>query len=187
MAKWSADVEYKRSVRKGLNLAKRAVWDRAASRQVGELARAVIGKRAFDDGLGSDDQPMKGYSTSPYWHRNTGGVSGGRRTRVKGKGGRSKFGKGRFYAGGYREYKRATSGSSKVNLTETGRMRRSFRVKRATKSGVSVGLTGGAVIYGTFVNRLRPWSALSKRDRAIINAAIPRIAAGAARRSKVTG
>lgn len=161
-------------------------FDALAHRELGLLAHAVVSKRAFDDGLDSNDRRFRPYSTTPLWVSNRASPKprGGRRTRVLNpKTGRMNYGGGVFYAGGYREYKRATLGTDKVNLTRTGNMRRKFKMKRAARGMVEVGLVGDASVYGTFVDRKRPWKRLSDGDRAKIAQALPGIVQRSLRRT----
>lgn len=72
---------------------------------------------------------------------------------------------------------------SPPNLTRTGRLRRSLRVKWATRQGAGIGLTGDPAVYGTFVGRDRPFLGLSARDRTIVQRGMPRLIEAAIRRS----
>lgn len=173
MAKWSGGAEHTRT---GIDLRRARSWDAQATREVGTLAQALVSRRAFDEGRGSDDRPHKPYSTTPLWVSDSAfpRPRGGRKTDA-----------GVYYAGGYAERKRALGPKrpGQVDLTLTGRMRRSFRVKRASKYRLSIGLVGRPAVYGTFVNRRRPWMALSPKDREAIQSRLGRIIAGALRRT----
>jgi len=163
------------------------VWDRRAARELAQVIQATVEHRAFDEGHGLDDRPHKAYSTRRLWVANKGvqpKARGGRRTRVRNpKTGRMNYGKGRVYDDGYRQYKRESTGTDHVNLTATGRMRRSFRIKAVLRTRIIIGLTGAAAVYGTFVNRRRPWIGLSRKDRQKIARALPRIIARARARA----
>lgn len=173
MSRWTAGAEHTRS---GIDLSKVRSWDEQATRELGTLAQALVARRAFDEGRGSDDQPHKPYSTTPLWVSDS--------AFPKPRGGR-KTERGVFYPGGYAERKRALGPKrpGQVDLTLSGRMRRSFRLKRASKYTLKIGLVGAPAIYGTFVNRRRPWMALSPKDRRAIESRIARFVAGAVRRT----
>ena len=51
-----------------------------------------------------------------------------------------------------------------VDLTLSGQMRNSFKVKTATETLIVIGLTGEAVVYGAGVNAKRRWIGLSPTD-----------------------
>lgn len=70
------------------------------------------------------------------------------------------------------------------NLTRTGRMRRSLRVKWATVASVGVGLSGAAAVYGTFVNRRRPFLGSSPKDRQLLRKALQVIVRAAIERAQ---
>jgi len=72
--------------------------------------------------------------------------------------------------------KRVASGrSGRVDLTWTGAMRRSLRLKRPTATGFLIGLTGDPATYGSFVDDLRPWLGLSPADAAYAQTVVARI------------
>lgn len=79
--------------------------------------------------------------------------------------------------------KRRKEQVSPVNLTVTGKMRRSFRPLWVRRDEVRLGLTGNAAVYGRFVGDLRPWMRLSKRDIKIIRPSVRRILVAAIHRS----
>lgn len=79
--------------------------------------------------------------------------------------------------------KRRNEQVSPVNLTVTGKMRRSFRPLWVSRDAVRLGLTGNAAVYGKFVADLRPWMALSKRDVKVIRKSVRKIVLAAIYRS----
>lgn len=62
-----------------------------------------------------------------------------------------------------------------VDLTWTGDLLRSFRVKAATASRIVVGMSGAAALYGTRVNKQKPFIGLSKGDIARLRPLIKRL------------
>lgn len=177
MSSWTGSAEM---VRRGANLGRVRAWDAQATREVGLLAQALVSRRAFDEGRGSDDRPMRPYSTTPLWVSDA--------AFPKPRGGRKTDG-GVFYEGGYAERKRALGPKrpGQVDLTLTGRMRRSFRLKQASAKRLTLGLVGAPAVYGTFVQAKRPWMGLSPKDIAAIHSRLGRIVAGAVRRSAGPG
>lgn len=160
----------------------RRVWDVQAMRELALAARAAIVTRAFREGRGLDDQPhTPAYSEKPItiWLRSETAM------RLTPKGGEVVKGKrgarkgqiiGRRYDGGYAEYKRlsrTTSGKggpkgAAVDLTLSGQLQREFKIKHVEQFRAVIGLTGGAVEYGSAVNDLRPWIGASPHDRKVI-------------------
>jgi len=139
------------------------IWTR---RDMGELAQnvtAAVDIRAFSKGLDTDDVPHKPYSVKPIYIS----LKSDTARRLKPKGGRlSRSGKSVFYAGGYAHYKAASTRSvGRVTLELNGQMRREFRKLRWSKSAATIGLSGPAKVYGSFVNEARPWIGLSPSNR----------------------
>ena len=133
---------------------------------MGELAQdlmVAVSVRTFDEGLDTNDSPHKRYSEKPIYI----GLKSRTARRLKPKGGRlSRTGKSVFYAGGYAHYKAASTRTvRKVTLTLSGQMRRSFRVLRFSKAAATIGLSGQAKVYGSFVNDSRPWIGLSPKNQ----------------------
>jgi len=151
-------------------------WDARATRLLAQQVRAVVLARAFDRGHGLKDDPHKPYSSKPI-HMPIDTFPkprGGQRSSKKPRGGAQTLSRASgsvYYEGGYREYKENTQGSSRVNLTQSGAMRRSFRVKKTTKTQAWIGLTGAPTVYGLKVNQERPWLGLSPADKRLIKAA----------------
>jgi hypothetical protein len=191
-----------------------AVWDAQASQQLGLIVANLIKERT-SEGRGENDGAMKPYSTNPMkiYHRTTrrlsqgvtrpkmppplGGtpfpwVKGPRK--VDGTYDETKIGQegGRFYAGGYAQYKRAarkglTSKSGKtgaeVDLTLSGQMLRQFGIIRHSRYSVTIGLKGQSREYGSFVDRARPWIAVSPENAREVELVLPGIVAGAQKRA----
>lgn len=163
------------------------VWDQAASVMVAKGVRDLIVDRSFMQGLGVDDQPHARYSTAAITISMTSDTA----RRLKPKGGAPAYGRGRprkllvngraparlgwtatgarHYEGGYAAYKAASrrlraAAQGMVDLTLSGQMRNSFKVKTATETVIIIGLTGEAVVYGAGVNQKRRWIGLSPMD-----------------------
>jgi hypothetical protein len=131
--------------------------------EVAQDVTVSVDIRAFSKGLDTDDTPHKPYSVKPIYIS----LKGATARRLKPKGGRlSRTGKSVFYAGGYAHYKAASTRSAgSVTLQLTGQMRREFRVLRFSKTAATIGLSGPAKVYGSFVNNSRPWIGLSPSNR----------------------
>ena len=183
-----------------------SVWDAQASQQLGMLVANLIKERTAA-GRGDADVAMKPYSTDPLkmYHR----TNSARRLKPKGgtpfnwvKGPRkvdgtydeTKIGQegGRFYTGGYAQYKKAsrkglTSKSGKVgaevDLTLSGQMLRQFGITRHGRYSVTIGLKGQSREYGSFVDRSRPWIAVSPENGREVELVLPGIVAGAQKRA----
>lgn len=165
-------------------------WDAQAMAALASTVLAAVTERTFDRGIGEDGTGHKAYSTRPlkmYKRSDTarrmspkGGASFAwvRGPRLPGGGcDKSKIGQegGRFYGGGYAEYKRASrkgltnrSGATgvEVNLTLSGQLSRSLRVIRASRTAATIGITGAARLYGSHVDAARPFLGLSPQDGA---------------------
>lgn len=171
------------------------VWDRQASLNAGQAVVATVTTRAFatkrsgSDGVpvpvalqrGRDinDRPFRRYNTTrPVWI-STRGLGAG-----KPKGGKlSRTGKTMRFDS-YEDYKRKTLGSTTVNLTQSGRLLGSYRVKRASSTELIVGPTGAPIIYGNALQRRGfAWNGLSPTDQQRVAKAIAREIAGAMARS----
>lgn len=191
------------------------LWDSAASRELGRLAADLIKERTAL-GRGDQDQAHKPYSTNPMklYHRMTRRLSQGVRRpkptggvpfnwvrgprKVDGTYDETKIGQegGRFYAGGYAQYKKGArlglvtqerSGGrmvgTEVDLMLSGQMLRQFGVIRHTRLSVVIGLKGQAREYGPFVDQARPWIGISPANAKEMDADMPRLIAGAQRRA----
>lgn len=176
------------------------VWTAEHMRQFAVLMRSHLIRRTFDRGIGMDGTPFKAYSTLPLKvysrsqaSRALGGVStpgpgaglrGGiefewvRGPRKPGGGyDSSRIGDvaGKFYVGGYADYKRsnrkgltnsAGAGGTEVDLTLSGRLSRSIRVISSTRTQAVIGITGDARNYGAHVDGDRPFMGFSEDDHA---------------------
>ena len=156
-------------------------WTVEDMRVFAEASAAAVKIRTFDNGRGVDDRPLKGYSEAPlklYARSSTGRA-------LEPKGGvpfpwvrgpkqrngtydASRIGQeaGRFYAKGYREFKKSSRvgfisstgrSGSEVDLILSGRMARGFRVLRVSRFSAAIGLTGAAREYGPHVDAARPF------------------------------
>jgi len=156
-------------------------WTDEDMRTFAAAAHAAVSIRTFNEGRGIDDRPFRGYSKRPlklYARSSTGRAlapkGGTPFPWVKGPKQRtggydaSKIGQeaGKFYAGGYREYKKSSrigrvssTGRTgvEVDLILSERMARGFRVLRVSRFSAAIGLTGEARDYGAHVDADRPF------------------------------
>lgn len=180
-----------------------SAWDAQAMEAAALLARSVVVLRTQENGRGEDDQPLAKYSTDPlklYYRSNTAKrlkPKGGtpfpwvRGPRLRGGGyDRSKIGDegGQFFAGGYAGYKAASrkgvdANGAVVDLTLSGQMMREFRVLRVSRMSAFIGWSGQARTYAPHTDARRPWIALSPSNIRELEAELPGIVEGAARRS----
>lgn len=162
------------------------VWDLTAMRDVAEALRTSLIQRTFFEGLDVDDNGMKAYSTKPVViYRNS---ETARRLKPKGgtpwKGQRGpNKGKvvGRFYKGGYAQYKEESrkglkpGKSVEVDLILSGQLSRSIAVQAISKTGVTITPRGAAVAYAAATHAKRNWWGISQRNYADLQAALPEI------------
>ena len=81
--------------------------------------------------------------------------------------------------------KRLASGrGARVNLTWTGTLSRSLRIKSASKTRLVVGLGASAARYGTHVNAARQFMGLSPSDMRFLRKVIRRLARDALVRAR---
>ena len=138
----------------------RRFWRKEDTAKLAQTLVVSIKNRAFKKGLGIDDRPHKAYSTTPIFISDKSET--GKRLAPKGGIRRAT---GVFYPGGYRQYKRQSEKSSaKVNLTLSGNLLRSIRIKRLRRFTAIIGMSGNAKDYGVFVDRARPFMGISKKD-----------------------
>lgn len=188
-----------------------SVWDVQAMEALAVSVRGIIVERTQVRGIGEDGNPLAPYSTRPI----TISFASDTAARLKPKGGNPAYGRGhprrlltasgraprgagwvitgRYYPGGYAEYKRSsrlglTSRSGRagvlVDLTLSGQMMREFRVRKTTRLSAIIGLTGEAAIYGSQVNAARPWIGLAESDAPAVDASFGAIVADAMRRGE---
>ena len=143
---------------------RRKLWTSRDMAELGQIAVSEIVIRTFTHGEGVDDRKFKRYSTKPIY------VSS-RLARLKPKGGRRTPG-GRYYAGGYAQYKKDSRSGNRpvgarnaVDLVLSGEMLRKFKVLRHNRQRAVIGLTGSPAIYGSYVNEARPWIGFSPKNR----------------------
>jgi hypothetical protein len=168
-----------------------AVWDDRAMAQVASAALAAVVERTFSRGLGDDDKPMKAYSTRPTtisFASDTGqrlkpkgglpAYGRGHPRKLLSSGGRAPRGRGwtitgRYYPGGYAEYKRSSRrgltnklGASGVSpdLVLSGELSRSVAILRTSRFAAVIGIKGAATAYGYATDEARPWFAHSPED-----------------------
>lgn len=145
----------------------RRFWQKSDTMILAQVLVNSIQKRAFMDSKGANDREHKRYSTKPIYISNKSKTA----RRLKPKGG-VKTKKGRFYAGGYRQYKMESQKSGgRVNLTLSGQLLRSIRITKSAKFAAKVGMTGSAKVYGRFVDQRRPFMGISRKDSKVIAAA----------------
>jgi len=157
----------------------RKVWNRAAMRALAVTMQGAVALRAFQRGEDVDDRKFDEYSTTPAY------IGGETAKRLRPSGGRpSRTGRSVFYAGGYRQYKLQSTGRAFVNLTLSGQLRRSFRVKRVSAARALIGTTGQPSIYNQGVQERRPWVGISPRDRRLMVAEVSRLVRDLMNRSR---
>jgi hypothetical protein len=157
----------------------RKVWNRAAMRALAVTMQGAVALRAFQRGEDVADQKFDGYSTTPIY------IGGETAKRLRPSGGRpSRTGRSVFYAGGYRQYKASSTGRAFVNLTLSGQLRRSFRVKRVSAARALIGTTGQPSIYNQGVQERRPWVGISPRDRRLMVSEVSRLVRDLMNRSR---
>jgi len=168
-------------------------WDRQASLDLGQAIVAVIVTRAFEGGSGVDDVRYRSHSTRPIYigvrefprpraaRRRRGQAAPDTSSAPR----MSRTGRSVFFPGGYRQYKATTLRNTDVNLTRTGRLARSVRVKVATAEGLTVGVSGSPAVYGTgLIADGRKWWGLSPRDRTMLAPVVERVIREAAARTR---
>jgi hypothetical protein len=101
---------------------------RVASRDI----LSDMGKRIFEQGQLPSGERIGNYSTQPIY------IS--KKDMPRNAGGRD-TGKSRFYAGGYKEYKRAMGRGDNFNLRNFGIMQRDFLTAKETFDGKSITLS----------------------------------------------
>lgn len=84
-------------------------------------------------------------------------------------------GKTVFYPNGYRQYKADTLGSARPNLTKSGEMLRSFGVRNATASEVSIGVSDPMVGRALGNQATRPWMGFTESTMAELEAAVQEV------------
>ena len=170
------------------------VWDLKAMRDVAEVLRTSLVQRTFFEGLDVNDNGMKAYSTKPVViYRNSETAR-----RLKPKGGTPWKGQrgpnkgrvvGRFYKGGYAQYKEESrkglkpGKSIEVDLILSGQLSRSIGVQAISKTGVTITPRGAAVAYAGATHLKRNWWGISPRNNADLVAALPEIIAACVNRA----
>ena len=162
------------------------VWDLTAMRDVAEVLRTSLVQRTFFEGLDVNDNGLKAYSTKPVVIYNNSETA----RRLKPKGGTPWKGQrgpnkgkvvGRFYKGGYAQYKEESrkglkpGKSVEVDLILSGQLSRSIAVQAISKTGVTITPRGAAVTYAAATHAKRNWWGISQRNYADLQAALPEI------------
>lgn len=135
--------------------------------QTGNEAIALLKIRVYDKNKALSGQAFKPYSTRPFTVK-TGSDTA---KRLKPKGGK-KTTKGVFYQGGYAEYKKASTGSSDVNLTLSGNLLQSIQVVNANPKSFTISPTGTAVSYAQKVDAARPFIGITDDELDILKQVI---------------
>ena len=188
------------------------VWDRQAMARFANGVKGIVEVRTFQNGIGQSGEPLKPYSTTPikvYYRSQRGDTSvrPARNTgiRLKPKGGlpffwvrgprradgtydRKYIGKeaGRFYPGGYGQYKRESRKgprNAEVDLVLSGTMAREFGVKRVGETEALIGVSGASVTYAGFVDAARPFMGLGPADEELALGEFEAAIDGAVKRS----
>ena len=162
------------------------VWDLKAMRDVAEVLRTSLVQRTFFEGLDVNDNGLKAYSTKPVVIYRSSETA----RRLKPKGGTPWKGQrgpnkgrvvGRFYKGGYAQYKEESrkglkpGKSIEVDLILSGQLSRSIGVQAISKTGVTITPRGAAVAYAGATHLKRNWWGISPRNNADLVAALPEI------------
>ena len=159
--------------------------DEAAMKDIAEQLRASITQRAFFEGLDVRDARFDDYSEKArvvYYNSETA-------RRLKPKGGTPWVGRrgarkgetvGRFYEGGYKQFKAEsrrglTEASVEVDLILSGQLSRSIGVQAISKTGATITPRGAAVAYAGATHLKRNWWGISPRNNADLVAALPEI------------
>lgn len=133
------------------------IIDRRGMIALGNAAVAFIRKRT-GEGESYTGEAFEPYSTRPIYITRGSGTG----ARLAPKGGRkSRTGRSVYYAGGYAQYKRESTGASVVNLVLSGQLMRSIVVADASGRRVTVHIGSGAVKYGRAVNAKRPFMGIA--------------------------
>lgn len=142
---------------------------------IGNALVAII-RRRTGQGESYTGDAFAPYSTRPIY------ITRGRGTgaRLAPKGGRlSRTGQSVYYAGGYAEYKQASTGSGVVNLTLSGQLMRSIAVAKATARQAIVQAGNGTADYARGVDTARPYMGASPAEVALLtrvaNAEVKRV------------
>lgn len=181
-------------------------WDQQAMREFATAAHGQLIERTFNQGRGESGQKHAAYSTKAakiYDRSQTG-------RRLKAKGGasfvwvrgprnsssktgargydRTKIGQhaGMFYSGGYAAYKHASRKGATgidVDLTLSGAMARSLRVKDVRRLSAVIALNGAAREYGPHVDKARPFMGFGPADQKDLQEALNLSTLGALERS----
>ena len=159
------------TVRARLDVTKADLATPQIMRRIGMDSILLIRERTVA-GKSATGAAFKPYSTKP--------ISIPKTAFPKPKGGRpSNSGRSVHYTGGYREYKQlsrmpgktgprknpeAKGATAEVDLTLTGLMLNSIQVTQVSRTSVTIGVTGDASRYASYVNRSRPFMGLSSAD-----------------------
>jgi len=149
-----------------------SLWTQKDSKVLGLNTLATI-KLRTSKGMGYKGK-FKKYSTNPLYI----GFDSDTARRLPPLGGR-KLGHGRFYQGGYAEYKersrkrkKGAGNSAAVDLVLSGQLMNNFILKSARPDGFTLGLTKHVAHYGYDVNKSRPFMGLTKKDIDILVKAV---------------
>ncbi|MDP3908851.1 MAG: hypothetical protein Q8Q14_00530 [Gemmatimonadales bacterium] len=155
------------------------LWDEQAMAAVTAWSVEIIVNRTTRLGIGADGEPLAAYATKAM----TVGLRSETAIRLKPKGGKPAYGPGRprrllsasgrppagkswpitgrYYDGGYREYKQASRKgnirSAEVDLVLSGQLMRSIDAVQVTAEQGTVSIRGPAREYGPAVNEDRPF------------------------------
>ena len=140
------------------------IIDKRGMTTLGNTVVALI-RRRTQQGIDADGDRFIPYSTRPIYISRSRGTG----ARLAPKGGRpSRTGASVYYAGGYAEYKRLSTGSGDVNLTLSGQLMRSIRVAKASARKVVVQAGGSAIKYAGGVNSRRPFMGVTPDEVGVL-------------------
>lgn len=136
--------------------------------QTANEAIALLKMRVYEKNEDLDGKDFKPYSTRPL------AIQPNSQTfkSLKPKGGIKTKNGGVFYKGGYREYKRSSTGSDQVNLTLSGNLLQSIQVKEADADGFVIGPTGTATKYALKVHEARSFIGVTDDELEILKEVI---------------
>lgn len=149
------------------------------------IANAVIAfiRQRTIQGRAATGVDFTPYSTRPIYISRTSGAG----LRLSPSGGRpSRTGRSVYYAGGYKQYKGDTTGTTTPNLTLSGQLLRSVRSVRITDDTAVVTAGGSAIDYARGVQDRRPFIGVAPDEMPALQAVAAEAVAEHIRRQMVS-
>jgi len=131
-------------------------YTKRTQRALKESALRIFVRRVFEEGVASSGKGLPAYSTKPLY------VSYADAPRPRGGEPRPK---GRFYPGGYAQYKRATFGTLKRIPVKTGRLKRSLTARVRADGSVEIYVKFSGKRHAAYITKRARWLELSRSDR----------------------